>query len=146
VPTVHIGQQVEVRVPTLNRSFAGRVARFTGKLAESTRTMDTEVDVQNSSMVLMPGMYAEVDLTLLRRNRVLTIPVTAIDTNHQVMVVTPNNRVEVRKIGTGLESSDKVEVTSGLNEGDLVGVAGRASLQPGEEVKPKIITMAAVKE
>jgi RND family efflux transporter MFP subunit len=146
VPTVHIGQQVEVRVPTLDRSFAGRVARFTGKLAESTRTMDTEVDVPNPSLVLMPGMYAEVDLTLARRNRVLTIPVTALDTNHQVMVVTPTNRVEVRKIGTGLESSDKVEVTSGLNDGDLVVVAGRASLQPGEEVKPKVITMAAVKE
>jgi RND family efflux transporter MFP subunit len=146
VPTVHVGQQVEVRVPTLNRSFAGRVARFTGKLAEATRTMDTEVDVPNSSMVLMPGMYAEVDLTLARRNRVLAIPVTAIDNNRQVMVVTPNNRVELRKLGVGLESSDKVEVTSGLNEGDLVVVAGRASLQPGEEVKPKVTTMAAVKE
>ena len=101
--------------------------------------MDTEVDVANPNLVLMPGMYAEVDLTLARRNRVLAIPVTALDTNHQVMVVTPNNRVEVRKLGVGLESSDKVEVTSGLNEGDLVVVAGRASLQPGEEVKPKVI-------
>jgi RND family efflux transporter MFP subunit len=146
VPTVHIGQQVEVRVPTLNRSFAGRVARFTGKLAESTRTMDTEVDVPNPNLLLMPGMYAEVDLTLARRNRVLSIPVTAIDTNHQVMVVTPNNRVELRKLGVGMESSDRVEVTSGLNEGDLVVVAGRASLQPGEEVKPRVTTMAAVKE
>ena len=61
--------------------------------------MDTEVDVPNPSLVLMPGMYAEVDLTLARRNRVLTIPVTAIDNNHQVMVVTPNNRVELRKLG-----------------------------------------------
>jgi RND family efflux transporter MFP subunit len=146
VPTVHTGQQVEVRVPTLNRSFAGRVARFTGKLAESTRTMDTEVDVPNPSMVLIPGMYAEVDLTLARRNRVLTIPVTAIDGNHQVMVVTPNNRVEIRKLGIGLESSDSAEVTSGLNEGDLVVVAGRSSLQAGQEVKPRVTTMAAVKE
>ena len=64
VPTVHIGQQVEVRVPTLNRSFPGRVARFADKLSPATRTMDTEVDVPNPSLVLMPGMYAEVDLTL----------------------------------------------------------------------------------
>src|SRR5262249_54456435 len=39
VPTVHIGQAVEVRVPTLNRNFPGRVARFTGKVAPATRTM-----------------------------------------------------------------------------------------------------------
>src|SRR5689334_5796194 len=60
VPTVHVGQPVEVRVPTLNRSFPGRVARFAGKLALATRTMDTEVDVSNPTLVLIPGMYAEV--------------------------------------------------------------------------------------
>jgi RND family efflux transporter MFP subunit len=146
VASVHTGQQVEVRVPTLNRSFPGRVARFTGKLSSSTRTMDTEVDVPNPSMVLLPGMYAEVDLTLAKRPRVLTIPMAAIDASHQVMVVTPNNRVEVRKLGTGMESADRVEVKSGLNDGDLVVVAGRASLQPGEEVKPKLTVMAAAKE
>jgi RND family efflux transporter MFP subunit len=146
VPTVHVGQQVEVKVPTLNRTFMGRVARFTGKLSAATRTMDTEVDVSNPDLVLMPGMYAEVDLTLAHRNRVLTIPVTAIDGNHQVMVITPNNRIEVRKLATGLESSDRVEVTSGLNEGDMVVVAGRASLQAGEEVKPKVTVLAAAKE
>ena len=146
VPTVHIGQQVEVRVPTLNRGFPGRVARFTGKLSSATRTMDTEVDVPNPSLVLMPGMYAEVNLTLAQRNRVLAIPVSAIDANHEVMVVTPNNRIEVRKVATGMESSDKVELKSGLNEGDLVVIAGRASLQIGEEVKPKVTAMAAAKE
>ncbi|MGH9693344.1 MAG: efflux RND transporter periplasmic adaptor subunit, partial [Bryobacteraceae bacterium] len=44
VPTVHVGQQVEVCVPTLNRSFPGRVARYADKLSSGTRTMDTEVD------------------------------------------------------------------------------------------------------
>jgi RND family efflux transporter MFP subunit len=146
VPSVHVGQQVEVKVPKLNRTFMGRVARFTGYLSAATRTMDTEVDVSNPDLVLMPGMYAEVDLTLAHRNRVLTIPVTAIDGNHQVMVITPNNRIEVRKLATGLESSDRVEVTSGLNEGDMVVVAGRASLQAGEEVKPKVTVLAAAKE
>jgi RND family efflux transporter MFP subunit len=148
VPTVHIGQQVEVRVPTLNRSFPGRVARFSDKVSLATRTMDTEVDVPNSSLVLIPGMYAEVDLTLDRRNAVLAIPVTAVDVDSaaatgRVMVITPNNRVEVRTISLGIETANKVEVRSGLNEGDLVVIAGRSSLQPGEEVRPKVTNMAA---
>jgi len=153
VATVHIGQQVEVRVPTLKRSFPGTVARFADKLSLATRTMDTEVDVLNPTLVLIPGMYAEVNLSLARRNGVLAVPVTAVDVDSDqtgggasgghVMVVTPNNRVEVRKIALGLETANRVEVVSGLNEGDMVVIGGRASLQPGEEVRPKITAMVA---
>jgi len=153
VPTVHIGQQVDVRVPTLKRSFPGKVARFADKLSLATRTMDTEVDVPNPSLILIPGMYAEVDLTLARHNSVLAVPVMAVDIDSdgshdaqsagRVMVVTPNNRVEVRKIQLGLETSSRVEVRSGLNDGDLVVLSGRSGLQPGQEVRPKVTTLAA---
>ena len=95
----------------------------------------------------MPGMYAEVDLTLARRNRVLTIPIAAMDPER------PGDgrdaeqpRRGPRRSQIGMESADKVEVKSGLNEGDLVVVAGRSGLQPGEEVKPKVTAMAAAKE
>jgi RND family efflux transporter MFP subunit len=149
VPTVHIGQQVEVRVPTLNRSFPGKVERFADKLSLSTRTMDTEVDVQNPSLVLIPGMYAEVNLTLNQRKAVLAVPITAVDMEGgragQVMVVTPEQRVEVRKIELGLETAEKVEVRSGLKQGDMVVIGGRSGLQPGEEVRPKMVTMTASK-
>ena len=142
VPTVHIGQRVEVQVPSLKRSFAGTVARFADKLSLATRTMDTEVDVLNPSLVLIPGMYAEVNLTLDSRKGVVSVPVMAID-NDQVMVVTPNDRVEVRKVELGLETANKVEVRSGLSEGDLVVLSGRTGLQPGQEVRPKITAMVA---
>jgi len=146
VPTVHIGQRVEVRVPTLKRTFPGVVARFTDKLNSSTRTMDTEVDVPNPSLVLIPGMYAEVDLTLSQRKQVLALPSVAVDATGQVMVVTADNRVEMRKIETGMETADRVEIKSGLNSGDMVVLAGRASLQVGEAVHPKLTAMAASKE
>src|SRR5579871_3144182 len=42
VPTVHLGQPVDVRVPTLNRTFPGKVIRFADRLSLATRTMDTE--------------------------------------------------------------------------------------------------------
>ena len=154
VPTVHIGQQVEVRVPTLNRTFPGKVERFAGKVALSTRTMDTEVDVLNPSLILMPGMYAEVNLTLDRRRQVLAVPVMAVDrdtnadargeaVSGQVLVVTPNNLVERRKVTLGLETSNTVEIRSGLNEGDSVVLSGRSTLRPGQEVRPKVTALAA---
>ncbi len=157
VPTVHIGQQVEVRVPTLNRTFPGRVARSAGKLSLATRTMDTEVDVPNPTLILIPGMYAEVNLTLDHRNKALSIPVMAVDLDPtpagqngaqtvqtgQVMIVTPNNRVEKRRITVGIETANLVEIRSGLNEGDSVVLSGRTNLQPGEEVRPRVTVMSA---
>lgn len=148
VPTVHIGQQVEVRVPTLNRTFPGKVARFSDKVAYQTRTMDTEVDVPNPSLVLIPGMYAEVNLTLARHSAVIALPVMAVDqdaagSSGSVMVITPNNRVEVRRVVLGLETANRVEIRSGLNDGDTVVLTGRASLKAGQEVRPKVIAMGA---
>jgi RND family efflux transporter MFP subunit len=148
VPTVHLGQQVDVRVPTLKRSFPGQVARFSDKLSLATRTMDTEVDVSNPSLVLIPGMYAEVDLSLDNRRGVLVVPVSAVDvgsdeSSGQVVVVTPANQIEIRKVQIGLQTSTKVEIRSGLKEGDLVVVGNRASLQPGQAVRPKVTTMGS---
>jgi RND family efflux transporter MFP subunit len=148
VPTVHLGQQVAVHVPTMNRSFPGRVARFSDKVALATRTMDTEVDVPNGDLVIIPGMYAEVHLTLERRNGVLTIPVSAVDsgddpTKAQVVVISSGNRVEIRKVQLGLETATKVEVKSGLAEGDMVVIGNRSGLQPGQQVRPKLTTMSA---
>ncbi len=156
-PAIRLGEQVEVHVPTLNRSFPGRVARFADKLDLSTRTMNTEVDVPNPNFVLIPGMYAEVNLTLQRHASVLAIPVTAVDIDSEaasqngssrassgrVAIVMPNNHVQIRKVTLGLETATEVEVRSGLNEGDLVIIGGRSSLQPDEEVHPRITTLTA---
>jgi multidrug efflux pump subunit AcrA (membrane-fusion protein) len=162
VPGVHIGQQVEVRVQTLNRSFSGRVARFADRLQMSTRTMDTEVDVANPALVLIPGMYAEVNLTLDRKRNALAIPVAAVDIDGvdersdaepaspgspgagksgTVMVVTADNQVDIRKVVLGLETANRLEVRSGLRDGELVVIGNRGMLQPGQRVRPKVTTM-----
>jgi RND family efflux transporter MFP subunit len=148
VPTVHIGQQVEVRVPTLNRSFPGQVARFADKVLSATRTMDTEVDVQNPSLIVIPGMFAEVNLTLDHRKAALTVPIPAVDvgedeTKGQVTVVTPENRIELRKVKLGIQNATDVEVLAGLHEGDLVVTGNRSSLRAGEQVRPRSSDVAA---
>jgi RND family efflux transporter MFP subunit len=152
VPTIHIGQHVEVRVNSLKRTFPGSVTRFEEKLSLDTRTMNTEVDVENPSLVLMPGMYAEVDLTLVKRDRVLAAPVNAVETDPentsagQVAVVTPNHRIEFRKVELGIETANEVEVRSGLNEGDLIVLGGHSGLQSGQEVQPKVTSMSAANQ
>jgi RND family efflux transporter MFP subunit len=143
VPTVHIGQQVQVRVPTLGRSFPGQVKRFADKVATATRTMDTEVDVPNPNLVLIPGMYAEADLTTDHRAGVLTVPIPAVDlggddTSGQVTVLTPENRIEIRKVQLGAQTENRIEVRSGLREGDFVVTGNRSSLKTGQQAHPKL--------
>jgi len=142
VPRIHLHDAVEVRVPTLARSFAGKIARFSGKVSTSTRTMETEVDVPNSHLVLMPGMYAEVTITLERRPRALAVPVEAIadqETNPTVMLVDAEGNLEIREVKLGLETARRIEVLSGVSEGDLVFTGNRSQFRPGQKVRPKVV-------
>jgi RND family efflux transporter MFP subunit len=137
VATVHIGQQVEVRVPTLSRSFAGKVSRFADSLDLQTRTMHTEVDVPNPTWILIPGMYAEVNLGLEHRDHVVTIPVTAAH-DGRAFIVTSDNRVEIRKIEIGLQTSNRVEIRSGIKQNEMVVVGTTTGLDAGTVVTPKL--------
>lgn len=148
VAHIHLDQQVEVKVPSLNRSFAGKVARFTDRVSTATRTMETEVDVPNPSRILIPGMYAEVNLRLDYRPNVLSIPVTAIDitaAEPAVYRVDSDQSLSVVPVRLGLETADRVEVLSGLERGDLVVVGNRSSLKSGDRVKPQIVHMGKSK-
>jgi RND family efflux transporter MFP subunit len=142
VPRIRIGEAVEVKVPSMNRTFPGKVARVEGRVDLATRTMNTEVDVANPGLLLIPGMYAEVDLTLDDHRKVLAVPVTAVDIGNdesagQVVVVTPENRVEIRKVQLGLQTADKIEIRSGLRAGEMVVMANRSSLKAGQDVRPQ---------
>jgi RND family efflux transporter MFP subunit len=148
VSHIHLGQEVEVRVSSLKRSFTGKVSRFSDKVATATRTMETEVDVPNPSLVIVPGMYAEVDLQLEYRPQVLSIPVAAADltsSEPHVYKVTADDAVEIVPVKLGLETSNRVEVLSGLRENEEVVVGPRAGLKAGDKVKPQIVSIAQPK-
>jgi RND family efflux transporter MFP subunit len=140
VSRVRVGEQVDVRVSSLGETFPGKVARFAGKIQEATRTMDTEVDVPNPSLRLIPGMYAEVRLRLDQRSNVLAIPLEAVDRSGptpRVFGVTADGVVHVIPISTGLENDQKVEVRSGLQEGEMVVTGRRAGLKDGQQVQTR---------
>jgi RND family efflux transporter MFP subunit len=141
---IRVGDSVDVRVPALNRSFPGKVARFSFDVQEGTRTMHTEVDVPNPGRLLMPGMYAETTLTLEARNNALVVPLEAISRvgdQTTVDVVSLAGEVEIRPVSVGLETSTDAEVVSGLAEGDAVIVSDRSGLKAGEEVHPQEVQM-----
>jgi RND family efflux transporter MFP subunit len=147
VPQIHLGETVNVKVSALNRSFPGRVARFEDRVDQSTRTMKTEVDVPNPSLLLVPGMYAEVDLTTEQRKNVLSVPMEAVEgsgASASVYVVQPSGAIQIVPGRLGIENAQRIEVRAGdLREGDDVVVGSRAGLKAGGKVQPKVITLAA---
>lgn len=137
VGRVRVGETVDVRVPSLGRIFPGRVARLAEKLQPSTRTMDTEVDVQNPSLTLIPGMYAEVNLHIAESRGALAVPLDAVDRSTAAarVFVVASGVIHIVPVTLGLETDQNVEILSGVREGDTV-VAGRhAGLREGQKVQ-----------
>jgi RND family efflux transporter MFP subunit len=138
VGRVRVGETVDVRVPSLGRVFPGRVARLAEKVQPSTRTMDTEVDVQNPSLTLIPGMYAEVNLHIAESRRALAVPLEAVDRSTpaaRVYIVVAPGAIHIVPVTLGLETDQNVEVLSGLQEGDVVVTGRHAGLRDGQKVQ-----------
>src|ERR1700691_779863 len=96
---VHLGDQAQVRVDALGRSFTGDVVRFTRELNFETRTMETEVDVPNKDLSIDSGMYANVLMRLDHVENVMTVTVSAVvlhQNRHEVYVLDSDNRVHIR--------------------------------------------------
>jgi multidrug efflux pump subunit AcrA (membrane-fusion protein) len=107
---------------------------------EDTRTMHTEVDVRNPDHVLVPGLYAEADLTLEHREDIPSVPLQAV--NHEgdkttVFVVNANQELEDRAVTLGLQTATDAEVVAGLREGEQVVVSDRSGLKAQEKVVPQ---------
>jgi RND family efflux transporter MFP subunit len=149
VSLIHLGAPVDVKVQALNRDFQGKVARFSDKLNPDTRTMDTEVDVPNPKLELVPGMYAYASITTDAARDVVVAPVQVIDHKDDkatVMVVAADGRLELRTVTIGLESPERVEVRSGLRPGDEAVLGGRAKLKVGAAVTPNVTELQAISE
>lgn len=144
VSLIHIGSQATIHVPELKRDFEGKVVRFADAVTTDTRTMDTEIDVPNPKLEIVPGMYATVALQLDHKLEALSVPVQAVERNGDtatVMVVNSSGELEQRTVTIGLETPSSIEIVAGLKDGEQVVVGGRSQLRAGEKVKTKTIAM-----
>jgi RND family efflux transporter MFP subunit len=146
VAQIHLGDPVKVRVQALDQEIEGRVSRFADSLDRQTRTMETEIDFDNRAGRLISGMYTETRLSLREKKKALTIPLEAISRNGEeatVLTVNAENVVEERKVRLGVEDSTRIEVVSGLSEGERVIIGNRSEYHNGEKVQPKDVNATA---
>jgi len=119
------------------RLFNGTVARFATALDLSTRTMLTEVDIDNPQHELYPGMYANVTLELEHHPNALQLPNSAIATgdNGSYVYTVRNGVVSKVPITTGIRTTNSIEITAGLESGEQVVAAIGPALSDGETVE-----------
>jgi RND family efflux transporter MFP subunit len=141
-PLVRIGGAVAVSVDALHRVFDGKIARDSGEIDRSTRTMLVEVDVPNPENAFRPGMYASVTLSIQNADGVLAVPLEALSAGDvpSVLVIDGNDTVEARTVVVGMRTASLAEIKSGLSEGEFVVVGDRSGLTPGTAVSPKVIS------
>jgi len=141
VPDVSIGETVALKVSSLKKTVDGKIARISGQIDEGTRTMHTEVQVPNSNYELVPGMYASVEIPLHAAENALTVPIQAFQPSGEgrgtVLVVDSSNKVQLREVKVGLQTANRVQLLSGVKEGERVIIGEQGQYRSGELVNPQ---------
>ena len=141
---IRLGDPVKVHVQALNQDSVGKVSRFADALDSQTRTMETEIDFDNKNGKLLPGMYAETVLQVAENKNALVVPLEAVTQSEKeatVLVVNAQDVVEERKVKLGLQGKSRVQILSGLADGERVIVGNRSQFRSGEKVVPQEVKL-----
>ena len=117
--------------------FNGKVARTAEAIDATTRTLLTEVDIDNNNGALLPGAYVQVHLRLPRGSSALVLPVTALIFRSEGMqvAVVRDGKAEMVPVTLGRDFGTEVEVTSGITDRDLIVNNPPDSLTTGSQVR-----------
>lgn len=121
-----------------NEAFTGKFRKMSQSVDLSTRTMPVEVNIDNSDNMLKPGMFARVELVLDKHFNVLTVPLQCVrkDEKGSFVFTVSDDFTSVKKyVQTGLESNNKIEIVSGLNDSEKVVAVGQELIKENTKVK-----------
>jgi cobalt-zinc-cadmium efflux system membrane fusion protein len=127
VARVKLGQQVNVSVTAFPGAvFTGKVILVSTVVDPDTRSVKVRTEVQNRDGRLKPDMFANVEIITDVNRTSISIPQSALlnDGGQSVVFVAAGNGFEKRTVTTGIQSDDRIEITSGLKAGDKVVTKG----------------------
>jgi RND family efflux transporter MFP subunit len=130
---IKIGQTARVIISSLDNTYEGKIIEVSSAADPSSRAFSVKIEVQNPQMLIRPGMIAEVSITSDRKKEVPVIPVEAIlhDFNGQSYVYVADvsqNKAFRRNVSLGTLVNDKIEITSGLGENEIIVTGGQQKL------------------
>ena len=136
---LHPGQKAELTTSSFpERTFLGTVTNVSGALDPQTRTRQTEIKINNQDHSLLPGMFAQVKLTVRRPDLWVQVPSSAIipkDGDLDVFLV-KDGKACLQKVVIGRDFGDVIEIKAGLSQGQEVIVSPPDDLRQNDPVKP----------
>ena len=144
---VAIGQTAEVSIPELpGRVFAARVVRTSGAMSADSRTLLTELELDNPKGEIMAGSYAQVRFTEARLEAALTVPANTLlfrAEGPQLGVVGSDGKVELHNVKLGRDFGQTLEILEGVTPADRIILNPADSLRTGSTVRIAETTSAA---
>lgn len=133
---VKSGQKAKVIVSSLENTFEGKIIEVGSAADPASRAFSVKIEVENPELLIRPGMIAGIFLQTDQNAEMLAIPVEAIqhDFNDQCYVYvadTSKGRAFRRNVSLGNISNDRIEITSGLQEGEIIVTGGQQKLSDG---------------
>lgn len=139
---IKIGQTVKAFSDAYkNKSFQGKVTTIEPLVDTNTRNVKVEATLENPDEILIPGMYASVEIITGTAEKFLTLPQTAVSFNPYGEVIfiveekgknekgEPQYIARQKFVTTGLTRGDQIQVLSGVKEGEIVVTSGQLKLQ-----------------
>lgn len=136
VPALQVGSTADVSVATANAAFQGEI-RSVDRAANQLGLYGVTLSVPAEVTGLMAGMFADVTFHADSRDNVIVIPTEAIQTNDtiQYVYVVENDAAVYTEVTAGLAGNGVTEITSGLEEGDVLVTVGQTYLTDGAAVR-----------
>lgn len=136
---VEVKTPAAIKIPSLaGESLAASVTRTGWSLHSTSRTLTAEIDLDNESQKLRPGLYVVVELTVAELKDALSLPKTAIFTQDKrpcCYTIGPDNTVVLTPITLGIQAGQDVEIVSGLTGAEQVIAANTSAFRPGLAVE-----------
>lgn len=141
VPLLNNIVDIEVTADALpGKTFKAKLKKISEAVDLSTRTMAIEIDIENASKLLKPGMFASVVLVWNKKENTMTLPNEVVlndDQGDYVYTVDQNNMVNKKYVTLGIKENNKYEILSGVSENERIVFAGQTLIK--DQMKVRIV-------
>jgi membrane fusion protein (multidrug efflux system) len=133
------GTSLKVSVPNSVKDFTAKVYAIDPKIDPTTRTLKVRARADNSSGILLPGSYAEIEIVVDENAQSFTVPTEAVvpDISGEMVYLYKNGKAVPAQIETGIRTNTEVQILSGISEGDTVITSAIIQMRPGIDVSIK---------
>ena len=137
-PNIHVGETARVSLQALpGKSFSARIDYLQPEVDPMTRTLKVRLNMDNPGVMLKPDMYADIEFRVNIPSK-LTVPADAVlnaGERKTVFVDRGNGYFEPRQVKTGEREGDRIQILSGLSQGERIVTSGNFLIDSESQMK-----------